>query len=384
MKKNKIFLSSPHIGKNEIKYINKAFKDNWVAPLGPNIDAFEKLIQKKTGTKYAAALSSGTASIHLSLVLLNINRGDQVICQSNTFSATANPIIYQGAKPIFIDSEEDTWNMCPDLLRKSLQSIKLKKNIPKAIIPVHIYGMPAKMNQISDIANEYNIPVIEDSAESLGSKLNGKKCGGFGHLGILSFNGNKIITTSGGGALVSNDKNMIKKAKFYSTQSRDKAIHYEHSHIGYNYRMSNILAGIGIGQIEVLDKRIKQRRNNFKKYKTFFTKFNKQGFDIKFQEEKQGYYSNRWLTTILLNPQKNNGLSKEIIRNTMEKQNIEVRPLWKPMHNQPFYKNAKSYINGVSDKLFEFGLCLPSGSNTTKEQFDLIFKTFNKIFKKFS
>jgi dTDP-4-amino-4,6-dideoxygalactose transaminase len=380
----KIWLSSPHIGKNELQYINEAFSSNWIAPLGPHVNAFEQGLQTLTHTKHAAALSSGTSAIHLALILLGVKSGDTVFCQSITFSASANPIAYQGASPVFIDSEEDTWNMDPVLLRIALQEAKQKGKLPKAIIPVHLYGMPAKIEDIISIAEEFGVPVIEDAAEALGANLNGKPCGSFGEFGVLSFNGNKIITTSGGGALISNSEEMIEKARFLSTQARDAAPHYQHSHIGYNYRMSNVLAGIGRGQLEVLNDRVVARRNNFQRYKDFFSKYNSNGFNIKFQEEPTGYFSNRWLTCILIDPNFNKGLTREEIRFAMEDENIETRPLWKPMHQQPIFATSKSYLNGYSDKLFQNGLCLPSGSNLTEEEFDRIFKSLDIIFSKYS
>lgn len=379
--KTKIWLSSPHIGSNELKYVNEAFASNWIAPLGPHVNAFEQGLQVQTKTSHAAALSSGTSAIHLALILLGVKAGDTVFCQSITFSASANPISYQGAIPVFIDSESDTWNMDPQLLKMALEDAKQNHKLPKAIIPVHLYGMPAKMNEIITIANEYNIPVIEDAAEALGSNINKKPCGSFSDLGVLSFNGNKIITTSGGGALLSNNGEFIEKARFLATQARDSAPHYQHSHIGYNYRMSNVLAGIGRGQLEVLNDRVKSRRYNFKRYKQYFLKQKEAGFDIEFQEEPQGYYSNRWLTCILIDPTKNKGITREEIRLRMDTENIETRPLWKPMHQQPVFATSKNYLNGVSDKLFENGLCLPSGSNLTDEEFDRIFNCLDSIFK---
>jgi len=380
--KNKIWLSSPHIGTNELLYVNEAFETNWISPLGPHVNAFEKGLQEQIKTKHAAALSSGTSAIHLALILLGVKAGDTVFCQSITFSASANPIAYQGAIPVFIDSEMDTWNMDPILLRTALEEAKQNNKLPKAIIPVHLYGMPAKMNEILAIANEYGIPVIEDAAEALGSSIENKPCGSFGKFGVLSFNGNKIITTSGGGALLSENAEMIEKARFLATQARDSAPHYQHSHIGYNYRMSNVLAGIGRGQLEVLNDRVVARRNNFERYKQYFSKHNNAGFNIQFQEESEGYYSNRWLTCILVDPNTNNGLTREEIRLAMDEENIETRPLWKPMHQQPIFSNSKNYLNGVSDKLFENGLCLPSGSNLIDDEFERIFKCLDNIFSK--
>ena len=380
--KSKVWLSSPHIGSNELQYVNEAFATNWIAPLGPHVNAFEEGLQVQTQTKHAAALSSGTSAIHLALILLGVNVGDTVFCQSITFSASANPIAYQGAIPVFIDSEMDTWNMDPRLLKTALAEAKHNGQLPKAIIPVHLYGMPAKMVEILTIAHEYGVPVIEDAAEALGSSIKNKPCGSFGEFGVLSFNGNKIITTSGGGALLSENAEMIEKARFLATQSRDSAPHYQHSHIGYNYRMSNVLAGIGRGQLEVLNDRVGARRNNYEKYKQYFSKHNNAGFNIQFQEEPEGYYSNRWLTCILVDPTTNNGLTREEIRLEMDEENIETRPLWKPMHQQPVFASSKSYLNGVSDKLFENGLCLPSGSNLTEEEFERIFNCLDKIFSK--
>ena len=377
---SKIWLSSPHIGTNELNYVNEAFDTNWIAPLGPHVNAFEQALQDQTQTKHAAALTSGTSALHLALILLGVKTSDTVFCQSITFSASANPIAYQGAIPVFIDSEEDTWNMDPSLLRKALEESNQNGKLPKAIIPVHLYGMPGKMNEIVAIAKEFNVPIIEDAAEALGSNMNEKPCGSFGEFGVLSFNGNKIITTSGGGALLSSDAEMIEKARFLATQARDPAPHYQHSHIGYNYRMSNVLAGIGRGQLEVLNDRVNARRNNFERYKLYFSKHNKSGFNIQFQEEPQGYYSNRWLTCILVDPAINKGLTREEIRLGMDEENIETRPLWKPMHQQPVFASSKSYLNGVSDKLFENGLCLPSGSNLTEEEFERIFECLDKIF----
>ena len=381
--KSKIWLSSPHIGNKELHYVNEAFSTNWIAPLGPHVNAFEQGLQVQTKSSHAAALSSGTSAIHLALILLGVGAGDTVFCQSITFSASANPIAYQGAIPVFIDSENDTWNMDPILLKEALEVAKQNGKLPKAIIPVHLYGMPAKMVEILLISNEYGVPVIEDAAEALGSSIVNKPCGSFGEFGVLSFNGNKIITTSGGGALLSENLEMIEKARFLATQARDLAPHYQHSHIGYNYRMSNVLAGIGRGQLEVLNDRVEARRNNFERYKDYFSKYNHAGFTIKFQEAPSGYYSNRWLTCILVDPFLNNGLSREIIRLALNEENIESRPLWKPMHQQPIFADSKAYLNGVSDKLFEYGLCLPSGSNLKEEEFNRIFESLDQIFEKY-
>jgi dTDP-4-amino-4,6-dideoxygalactose transaminase len=361
----RIYLSSPHMGGTELKYINEAFDTNWIAPLGPNVDAFEESIAHYCGIKHAAAISSGTAAIHLALIILGVKVGDEVITSTFTFSATVNPIVYQGATPIFVDSEPKTWNMDPELLEQAIKDKrqKGKDNRIKAIIVVHLYGMPANMKDIMSIANKYDIPVIEDAAEALGSHYDGKPVGSFGKMAVLSFNGNKIITTSGGGALLSNDEELIVKARFLATQARDKAPHYQHSHIGYNYRMSNILAGIGRGQIKVINDRINKRREIF-----FFYKKNLWKNDgIKFLEEPDGsYFSNHWLTTILIDPSKT-GITRELLQSELEKENIETRPLWKPMHLQPVFSSYPAYLSGVASELFVQGLCLPSGSNMSDE-----------------
>jgi dTDP-4-amino-4,6-dideoxygalactose transaminase len=383
MNKPKIWLSSPHLGAHEFSFVKEAFEGNWIAPLGPNVDSFEKLLEEYNQVKHAAALSSGTAALHLALILLAVKPGDLVYCQSMTFSASANPIVYLGAIPVFIDSESNSWNMDPNILRIALNEANINGKLPKAIIPVHLYGMPANMKEILTIAQEFDVPVVEDAAEALGSTFENKPCGSLADLGILSFNGNKIITTSGGGALLTNNSTWIEKARFLATQARDPAPHYQHSQIGYNYRMSNVLAGIGRGQLEVLNDRVEARRSNFERYKKYFSKHNNAGFTIRFQEEPSGYYSNRWLTCILVDPFLNNGLTREIIRLALEEENIESRPLWKPMHQQPIFKNSMAYLNGVSDKLFENGLCLPSGSNLTNEDFDRIFETLDQIFAKY-
>jgi dTDP-4-amino-4,6-dideoxygalactose transaminase len=374
--KNKIWLSSPHMGGTEQKFVNEAFESNWIAPLGPHVDNFEFDLAKYTKTNYAAALSSGTAALHLALIMLGVKPDDEVICQSMTFSASANPIAYLGAIPIFIDSEKDTWNMCPDLLRKAIRERIAVGRKPKAIIPVHLYGMPAKMDKIMAIARRYGIPVIEDAAEALGSKIDGKSMGTYGVLGVLSFNGNKIITTSGGGALLSNNLGHINKARFLATQARDEAPHYQHSEIGYNYRMSNISAGIGRGQMEVLDKHVGYRRENFETYKRELAGLK----GLCFLEEPQGYFSNRWLTTILINPELSQGVTKEHIIEALKADDIECRPLWKPMHLQPVFKNAHFYGNGFAEYLFNNGLCLPSGSNLTKEELERVYSIIKKVF----
>ncbi|MCB0598864.1 MAG: aminotransferase class I/II-fold pyridoxal phosphate-dependent enzyme [Lewinellaceae bacterium] len=382
MPNKKIYLSSPHIGAAERSYVADAFDTNWIAPLGPHVDAFEEALAKYVGTGHAAALSSGTAAIHLALVLLGVEAGDTVLCQSMTFSASANPILYQGARPVFIDSEADSWNMSPNVLEHALQKLTAKGQPPKAIIPVHLYGMPARMQEIMEIAERYGVPVIEDAAEALGSTCHGKKCGAFGQFGILSFNGNKIITTSGGGALIGNDEALIQKARFLATQARDPAPHYQHSQVGYNYRLSNVLAGIGRGQMEVLPQRIEQRRANYERYRNYFRKWNEQGYDIRFQEELPGLFSNRWLTCILVNPSNNNGLTREAIRLALEAGNIEARPLWKPMHLQPVFADASFFGGDTAENLFDMGLCLPSGSNLNEEDFRRIFALLDELLRK--
>ena len=361
---SKIWLSSPHMSGNELKYVNEAFDTNWVAPLGPNVNLFEKELASYVGSGHCAALSSGTSAIHLALIMLGVGVGDEVICQSFTFSATANPIVYQGATPIFIDSESFTWNMDPELLEFAIKDRIAKGKKPKAILLVHLYGMPALMNEISAISNKYEIPIIEDAAEALGSTYNGKHCGSFGLMGVLSFNGNKIITTSGGGALLSQDSELIKRARFLSTQARDSAPHYQHSHIGYNYRMSNVVAGIGRGQLEVIEDRVEKRRAINQFYRSFLGK--KEG--ILFHTEQEGMRSNYWLTSVLIEPSKTKGISRDSVRLSLEAENIESRPLWKPMHLQPVFSGAPAYTNGFSEHAFNVGLCLPSGSNLSEEE----------------
>ena len=369
----KIWLSSPHMSGNEQSYIKEAFDTNWVAPLGPNVNGFENDLQSYLNEDiHVAALASGTSALHLSLILLGVGHGDEVICQSKTFSASANPIVYQGAIPVFVDSERETWNMCPVQLEIAIKDRIAKGQKPKAIIAVHLYGMPYKVDEINGIAVKYNIPVVEDSAESLGSHYKGKKCGTFGNFSILSFNGNKIITTSGGGALVTKTKEQKEKAVFLATQARDNAPHYLHSQIGYNYRMSNIVAGIGRGQMTILDSHVAKRRSNHEFYVNAF----KDNTDITFLKEPEGYFSNRWLSCILLDSKS----TREGLRLALEKENIESRPLWKPMHQQPVFKDAPSYLNGVSDELFERGLCLPSGSNLTDVELDRVISAVNTYF----
>jgi dTDP-4-amino-4,6-dideoxygalactose transaminase len=362
----KIWLSPPHIGSAELELVQDAFRSNWIAPLGPHVDAFEAELAAVTRTAHAAALSSGTAAIHLALILLGVERGDTVVCQDLTFSGTVNPVAYLGATPIFIDSEPDTWNMDPVQLRVAIVDGVRRNAKPKAIIPVHLYGMPAKMTEITAIAAEYDIPIIEDAAEALGSVFKGAPCGCLGDIGILSFNGNKIVTTSGGGALLSNDRGRIERARFLASQARDAAPHYQHSQIGYNYRMSNVLAAIGRGQLQALDDRVAARRTNFARYQEFFEDF--EGVTM-LREPSADYYSNRWLTSIVVDPNLTGGITRETFRLALADENIEARPLWKPMHMQPVFERYPYFGSGVSEHLFEQGLCLPSGSNLTEADF---------------
>jgi Predicted pyridoxal phosphate-dependent enzyme apparently involved in regulation of cell wall biogenesis len=376
---DKIWLSSPHMGGNELKYIHEAFDANWVAPLGPNVDGFEHDLETFLNEDVkVAALSAGTAALHLALIECGVEHGDEVICQSMTFSASANPIAYQGAIPVFIDSEKDTWNMCPVALEKAIEDRISKGKKPKAIIVVHLYGMPAKMDEIYSIASKYEIPLIEDAAEALGSKYKGKACGTFGRFGILSFNGNKIITTSGGGALVCHTQEDKNKAVFLSTQARDNAPHYQHSHIGYNYRMSNITAGIGRGQMEVLQSRVEARRKMHDFYMDLFKDID--GVEV-FSEPGNDFYSNHWLSAITIDASVT-GKTREDLRLALLEDNIESRPLWKPMHLQPVFSDAPYYGEKVAETLFDNGLCMPSGSNLTEEDRSRIANIITGFFAK--
>ncbi|MEX6626279.1 DegT/DnrJ/EryC1/StrS family aminotransferase [Tenacibaculum salmonis] len=376
---DKIWLSSPHMGGTEQKYVQEAFDTNWIAPLGPNVNGFEKDLENYIGENSSVAcLVSGTSAIHLALVLSEVGLNDDVICQSMTFSASANPIKYQGANPVFIDSEKDTWNMCPIALEEAIEKGISKGKKPKAIIVVHLYGMPAKMDEISAISKKYDISLIEDAAEALGATYKGQKCGTFGDFGILSFNGNKIITTSGGGALVCKSEKDKQKAVFLATQSRDDAAHYQHSEVGYNYRMSNVVAGIGRGQMEVLDKHIGYRRANNEFYQELFK--NVDGITV-FKEPTQDYYSNHWLSAIIVD-ENITGFSREDLRLSLLEDNIESRPLWKPMHLQPVFESTDYYGTDVSEKLFNDGLCLPSGSNLTADDRNRIQEAVHKLLKK--
>jgi dTDP-4-amino-4,6-dideoxygalactose transaminase len=344
---------------NEQEYIQKAFDENYIAPAGSNIEGFEKELGEFLGIPHVAMLTSGTSAIHMALIALGIAQNDVVIAPSFTFAACINPIVYQGATPVLVDSDEESWNMNPELLEKAIIGQIEQGKKPKAIMIVHLYGMPAKMKPILEISRKYEIPLIEDAAEALGSEYQGQLCGTLGDVSIISFNGNKIITTSGGGALISKDRELVQRVKFLATQAKDPAPHYQHSEIGYNYRMSNVVAGIGRGQLQVLDNRIKKRRANFDFYLTELGKVS----GISFLRQRPGAYSNYWLTTILVDPEKTGGVTREHLRLALEEANIESRPLWKPMHLQPVFKDCPKYVDGTSERLFETGLCLPSGSN---------------------
>jgi pyridoxal phosphate-dependent aminotransferase EpsN len=371
MKKKKIYLSSPHMSGRELKYINEAFETNWIAPLGPNVDEFEKEIAEYVGASEAVAVSSGTAAIHLALSLLGVQSGDKVFCSSLTFIASANPIIYQGAEPVFIDSEYETWNMSPEALQRAFNEAVKENILPKAVIVVNLYGQSAKMDEIVSICNQYDVPIIEDAAESLGAMYKGKASGTFGKFGIFSFNGNKIITTSGGGMLVSDDREALKKARFLATQARDYAPHYQHSQIGYNYRLSNILAGIGRAQLQVLEERIAARRAIFQRYYEELSSL--PGFT--FMPELQDTFSNRWLTALTINEEEA-GVSVSEILTSLSEESIEARPVWKPLHLQPVFSQMKYYPHSeeesISDKLFQNGICLPSGSNMTEDDIERV------------
>ena len=379
---NRIWLSLAHMGGREQEFIQEAFDTNWVVPLGPNVNAFEKALRDfliengklkvENEGKQVVALSAGTAALHLGLILLGVGEGDEVICQSFTFSASANPIAYQGATPVFVDSEEDTWNMDPVLLEEAIKD-RLEKTgrLPKAIIPVHLYGMPGKLDEILEVAGRYSIPVLEDSAEALGSEYKGRKCGTFGEYAALSFNGNKIITTSGGGALVCPSEERAKRALFYATQAREQAPHYQHEKIGYNYRMSNICAGIGRGQMFVLEEHVARRREIHDLYVKLLDGV--KGVKVMCQPEGGDFNSNYWLTCITVDPEEA-GFTREDVRLALDGDNIESRPLWKPMHLQPVFKDAPFYGNGTSERLFEIGLCLPSGSMLTDQDIERVAK----------
>ena len=380
--KPRIWLSLAHMSGREQEFIQEAFDTNWVVPLGPNVNAFEQSLrdfliedrelQIENEGMCIVALSAGTAALHLGLILLGVEPGDEVICQSFTFAASANTIAYLEATPVFVDSEKDTWNMDPVLLEEAIKD-RLEKTgkLPKAIIPVHLYGMPVKMDEVMEVANRYGIPVLEDSAEALGSEYKGKKCGTFGVYGVLSFNGNKMITTSGGGALICPSEAKAKRALFYATQAREQAPHYQHEKIGYNYRMSNICAGIGRGQMFVLDEHVARRREIHDLYVKLLNGV--KGVKVMCQPEGGDFNSNYWLTCITVDPEEA-GFTREDVRLALDEDSIESRPLWKPMHLQPVFKNAPFYGNGTSERLFEIGLCLPSGPTLTDEDVERVAK----------
>ena len=373
--KSKIWLSLAHMSGREQEFIQEAFDTNWVVPLGPNVNAFEHALQDfliENEGKRVVALSAGTAALLLGLILLGVEPGDGVICQSFTFAASANPIAYLEATPVFVDSEKDTWNMDPVLLEMAIKDRLAKTGrLPKAIIPVHLYGMPVKMGEVMEVANRYGIPVLEDSAEALGSEYKGRKCGTFGEYGVLSFNGNKMITTSGGGALICPNEEKAKRALFYATQAREQAPHYQHEKIGYNYRMSNICAGIGRGQMFVLDEHVARRREIHDLYVKLLNGV--KGVKVMCQPEGEDFNSNYWLTCITVEPEEA-GFTREDVRLALDEDNIESRPLWKPMHLQPVFKDAPFYGNGTSERLFEIGLCLPSGPMLTDEDVERVAK----------
>ena len=367
---DRLFLSPPHLGRHELNYVHKAIEDNWVAPAGPNLAGFEADICQATGVAHCVALSSGTAAIHLGLILLGVGPGDEVLCPSFTFVATANPIVYLGATPVFVDSEAETWNICPQRLREAIVDRLARGRKPKVLVLVHLYGMPARLPDILAIAAEFEIPILEDAAEALGSRFGGQPLGSFGTVGVFSFNGNKILTTSGGGVLVTNDARLAQKARFLATQAKDDAPYYQHSEVGYNYRLSNILAGIGRGQMELLDERVKRRREIFTWYREHLA--GRPGLTVALAAEVPGSQSNRWLTTILLNPaEAEDGLpptliTPESLRLHLETRNIESRPLWKPLHLQPLFATTPMYGGAVCENLFARGLCLPSGTAMTE------------------
>ncbi|WP_226038107.1 DegT/DnrJ/EryC1/StrS family aminotransferase [Aquibacillus saliphilus] len=371
MTKPKILLSPPHMSGKEIDQVKEAFRTNWIAPLGPNVDAFENEIASYLGANGAVAVSSGTAAIHLALSLLGVQKGDKVFCSTLTFVASANPILYQDAEPVFIDSEPDTWNMSPQALERALTDAVLEGNLPKAVIVVNLYGQIAKMDELVSICNRYNVPIIEDAAESLGSTYKGRPSGVFGKFSIFSFNGNKIITTSGGGMLVSGDLDALKKARFLATQAKDASPHYQHSVCGYNYRMSNILAGVGRAQLDVLESRVDARRHIFDRY--YRCLVNLPG--INFMPELLHTRTNRWLTAFTINEHEA-GVSVGQLLETLNAENIEARPVWKPLHLQPLFKGAKYYpherTGHVAQELFEKGICLPSGSSLTDDEQDRV------------
>lgn len=377
MDKKRIYLSPPHMGDKEFAFVKEAFESNWIAPVGPHVDMFEKEFCEITGARFAAAVSSGSAAIHLALIILGIQPGDEVICSTLTFAATANPITYQRATPVFIDSEPSTWNMDCNCLEDAIRDRIRKGKRPKAVIIVHLYGQSADIDPIMYICNQYDIPLIEDAAESAGAYYKGRHTGIFGKFGVFSFNGNKIITCSSGGMLVSDEESLIRKAKFLATQARDTAPHYQHSHIGYNYRLSNVLAGIGRGQLCVLEDRVNARRTNFDFYKKALNGLP----GIQFMPEAEFGRSNRWLTCLTIEPSKS-GFSREGVRLALESENIESRPVWKPLHLQPVFQGCPYYGSGVAEELFDKGICLPSGSNLTREDMQRVVNVFRLEYEK--
>ena len=370
-----ILLSTPHMGSQELEFVKQAFDTNWIAPVGPHVDAFEQEFCQVTGVSYAAAVSSGTAALHLALQLVGVGPGDEVFCSTLTFAATANPIIYLGAKPVFIDSDRISWNMNPELLQEALQKRAFNGKLPKAVILVHLYGQSADIEPILQVCDQYNIPLIEDAAEALGATYKGLSPGTFGRIGIYSFNGNKIITTSGGGMLVSDDDQLVMKAKFLATQARDPAPHYQHSEIGYNYRLSNVLAGIGRGQLQVLNERVAARRRNFEIYQSALGDLP----GIEFMPEANFGYSTRWLTALTVATEAF-GADREYIRLQLAKQQIEARPVWKPLHLQPVFSECECIGGEVGEDLFMRGLCLPSGSNLTDEDLERVISVITAIY----
>ncbi|OKH53223.1 pyridoxal phosphate-dependent aminotransferase [Calothrix sp. HK-06] len=372
-----ILLSTPHMGNQELEFVKEAFETNWIAPVGPHVDAFEQEFCKITGAGYAAAVSSGTAAIHLALKLLGVESNDEVFCSTLTFAATANPIVYQGAKPVFIDSDTKSWNMNPDLLYETLEYRARIGKLPKAVILVHLYGQSADIEPILKACNQYDVTLIEDAAEALGATYQGQTPGTFGRIGIYSFNGNKIITTSGGGMLVSDEPELVAKARFLATQARDPAPHYQHSEIGYNYRLSNVLAGIGRGQLQVLSERVAARRRNFEVYAAALSKLP----GVEFMPEANYGTCNRWLTCLTIDPEAF-GADKEQIRLTLAAQQIETRPVWKPLHLQPVFAEYESIGGEVAEDLFARGLCLPSGSNLTSEELDRVIEAIFTVYHK--
>lgn len=369
-----ILLSTPHIGERELAFVQEAFTTNWIAPVGPHVDAFEQEFCQVVGSSHAAALSSGTAALHLALRLLGISRGDQVFCSTLTFIASANPIVYQGGIPVFIDSDRTSWNMNPDLLREAIEKRAKQGRLPKALVLAHLYGQSADLDPILEVCNEYEIPLIEDAAEALGATYKSKSPGIFGKIGIYSFNGNKIITTSGGGMLVSEDKKLVDQARFLATQARDTAPHYQHSEIGYNYRLSNVLAGIGRGQLQVLKDRVAARRHNFEVYQQALGKLP----GIEFMPEASFGMATRWLTCLTIAPEAF-GVDREKLRHALAQEQIEARPVWKPLHLQPVFADCECIGGAIAEDLFERGLCLPSGSNLTDEDRERVIQAITQV-----